>query len=83
MHRRRGWSSFFDGTTRSCFLPCCLGEELFEVLEKIWRSVEKSGDLRIDIRDGLGFSLVGLQDFEKLLIYLGLVLEAVLLEVER
>lgn len=54
------------------------GQELFEVLEKVWSGLEEFSNLRINILNGFGFSLIRLQDFEKLLIYLRLRGETIL-----
>lgn len=40
--------------------------------------MEESGDLGVNIGDGLGLPLVGLKDLKELLINLGLILETVL-----
>lgn len=54
---------------------CCLfsvggglGQELLEVFEEVWRSLEEMRDLRIDVLYGFGLALVGLEDFEELLV---------------
>lgn len=59
-------------------LSCRLGEELLEIFQQIGGGVEEGCNLRINVLNRLLLSLVGLKDFEKLLVYLGLVLEAVL-----
>lgn len=58
---------------------CCrLRQELLKVLKQVGRATEQGGNLAIDFLNRLLLTLVRLQDLEKLLVDLGLVLEAVL-----
>lgn len=54
------------------------GKELFEIFQQIGSGVEERGNLSVDVLYGLLLSLIGLEDFEELLVNLGLVLETVL-----
>lgn len=43
-------------------VSCRLGEELLEVLKKVWRAIEQGRHLCVHLLDGLLLPLVGLQD---------------------
>lgn len=45
-----------------------LGQKLFEVIKKVWGLFEENRNLGINVLDGFRFSLVCLEDFEKLLV---------------
>ena len=55
-----------------------LWQELFEIFQQIGSRVEKGGNLSINILYRLLLSLIGLEDFEKLFIYLRFILETIL-----
>jgi hypothetical protein len=67
-----------SGLSLSFGVSSGLGQELFEVLQQIRRSVEEVGDLRVDVLNGFGFSLISLKNLEKLLVDFRLLGESVL-----
>lgn len=60
LHDARRWGPVFAAATRSGLLARVLGKELFEVFEKIGRSMEERCNLSINVRNCLRFPLIGL-----------------------
>jgi hypothetical protein len=87
--RHLGFVSILGGLVECgvfcCFRSCrCLGlssrfwQKLLEIFKKVRSRIEEGCDLGVDVLDRLGFSLIRLQDFEKLFVDFWFVLESVL-----
>lgn len=74
-HRRAVFRALLAGRSR---LRGRFGKKLLKIFEQVGRRVKQSGHLRVDVLNRFLFALVGLQDFEKLFIDFGFVLETVL-----
>lgn len=68
----------FVGARSSLGLAGRLWQKLLKVFQEVGRRVEQRRNLSVDVLNRLLLALVGLQDLQKLFVYLWLVLKAVL-----